>query len=161
MRHLVASETVVALLPWLLVSVLVPWAGRVADTSANGPVEQRRDAPGGGGTDASRPVDSAGWVDQLTAVVVVQKGLAGTWGEAGSYDAYAGQIVLARSLYERGEWNGAFVTMNRFMDMLEAREGGINGRAADAMWDYCYVVPPGLARCQASSTMVGEACGMG
>lgn len=142
MTRLVTSGTVVALFPWLLVSVLLPWAGRVADTSANGLVEQRREAAGGGGTDAPRSVDSAGWVDQLTAFVVVQQSLAGTRGEAGSYDAYVGQIVLVRSLYERGEWSGAFVTMNRFMDMLEAREGGISGRAAAALWDYCYVVTP-------------------
>ncbi|GMV50822.1 MAG: hypothetical protein AMXMBFR67_23650 [Nitrospira sp.] len=35
--------------------------------------------------------------------------------------------------------------MNRFMDMLETREGGIGAKAADAIWDYCYqVTPPAL-----------------
>ncbi len=30
--------------------------------------------------------------------------------------------------------------MNHFMDMLEARQGGISARAAEAIWDYCYQV---------------------
>ena len=65
----------------------------------------------------------------------VRQRLAGTRGEAGSYDACVGQFVLVRSLYERGEGSGAFAAMSRFMDMLEAREGGISGRAADELWD--------------------------
>lgn len=32
--------------------------------------------------------------------------------------------------------------MNRFMDMLEAREEGISAKAADASWDFCYEVTP-------------------
>lgn len=139
MTRVCGSEIVGAMLPWLLAAVLLPWTERVAEAS---PPEPRPDAPARVGTDASRSADWAGWVDQLTAFVVVQKSLAGIRGEAGSYDAYVGQILLVRSLYERGERSGAFVTMSRFMDMLEAREGGISGKAADALWDYCYAVTP-------------------
>lgn len=139
MTRVLTVETVGAMLLWLLVAVLLPWTERDFQASA---MEQRREAPGRIDTDAPRPVDSARWVDQLTAFVVVQQSLAGTRGEAGSYDAYVGQIVLVRSLYERGEGSGAFAAMSRFMDMLEAREGGISGRAADALWDYCYMVTP-------------------
>lgn len=142
MTPFVTWRAVAAMLAWLLVSAVAPWPGGPVHTGASEPVKPRREVPGSIGTVAPRSVDSAGWLDQLTAVVVVQRSLAGTRGEAGSYDAYVGQIVLVRSLYERGEWSGAFATMNRFMDMLEAREGGISGQAADALWDYCYVVTP-------------------
>lgn len=88
---------------------------------------------------------SEGWVDQLTGFVVVQQGLAKTRGEPGSFDPYVGQIALVRSLYDRGDWKGSYMAMNRLMDMLEARENGISANAADAIWDYCYeVTPPAL-----------------
>lgn len=83
-----------------------------------------------------------GWIDQLTGFVVVERGLAEIAGEGGTYDPYWGQLHLVRNLYERGDRQGTYVAMNRFMDMLEAREGGISAQAADAIWDYCYQVTP-------------------
>ena len=39
----------------------------------------------------------------------------------------------------------AYLAMNRFMDMLEVREGGIPAKSADATWNFCYeVTPPAL-----------------
>ena len=88
---------------------------------------------------------SEGWVDQLTGFVVVQRGIAHVKGEPGAFDPYFGQLTLVRSLYDRGDWKGSYMAMNRLMDMLEAREEGISARAADAIWDYCYeVTPPAL-----------------
>ena len=83
-----------------------------------------------------------GWIDQLTGFVVVERGLADIAGEAGTYDPYWGQLHLIRSLYERGDSQGTYVAMNRFMDMLEGRTNGISSEAADAIWDYCYQVTP-------------------
>lgn len=88
---------------------------------------------------------SEGWVDQLTGFVVVQEGIARANSEPGSFDPYVGQVTLVRGLYDRGDWNGAYMAMNRLMDMLESREGGISAGAADAIWNYCYeVTPPAL-----------------
>ncbi|MGE3151311.1 MAG: hypothetical protein AB7G48_01685 [Nitrospiraceae bacterium] len=86
-----------------------------------------------------------GWLDQLTGFVVVQQGTAQAKAEPGSFDPYIGQVQLVRSLYDRSDWNGSYAAMNRLMDMLENREGGISAGAADAIWDYCYeVTPPAL-----------------
>lgn len=88
---------------------------------------------------------SEGWVDQLTGFVVVQEGIARANSEPGSFDPYVGQVTLVRGLCDRGDWNGAYMAMNRLMDMLESREGGISAGAADAIWNYCYeVTPPAL-----------------
>lgn len=88
---------------------------------------------------------SEGWVDQLTGFVVVQEGIARANSEPGSFDPYVGQVTLVRGLYDRGDWNGAYMAMNRLMDMLESREGGISAGVADAIWNYCYeVTPPAL-----------------
>ncbi len=83
-----------------------------------------------------------GWIDQLTGMVVVEQGLARANGEVGTFDPYLGQIHLVRRLYERGDYRGTYTAMNRLMDMLEAREGDISVKAAEAMWDYCYQVTP-------------------
>ncbi|MDI3467421.1 MAG: hypothetical protein OJF50_006242 [Nitrospira sp.] len=88
---------------------------------------------------------SEGWLDQLTGFVVVQEGIARASSEPGSFDPYVGQVTLVRGLYDRGDWKGAYMAMNRLMDMLESREGGISAGAADAIWNYCYeVTPPAL-----------------
>lgn len=88
---------------------------------------------------------SEGWLDQLTGFVVVQEGIARASSEPGPFDPYVGQVTLVRGLYDRGDWKGAYMAMNRLMDMLESREGGISAGAADAIWNYCYeVTPPAL-----------------
>jgi hypothetical protein len=90
-------------------------------------------------------VGSEGWVDQLTGFVVTQEEIARASSEPGSFDPYVGQVTLVRGLYDRGDWKGAYMAMNRLMDMLESREGGISAGAADAIWNYCYeVTPPAL-----------------
>lgn len=91
------------------------------------------------------PTRSERWVDQLTGFVVVQRGIAQVKGETRAFDPYFGQLALVRSLYDRGDWNGSYMAMNRLMDMLEDRENGISSAAADAIWDFCYrITPPAL-----------------
>lgn len=88
---------------------------------------------------------SEGWLDQLTGFVLVQEGIARAGEESGSFDPYIGQVVLVRSLYDRGDWRGSYRAMNRLMDMLEGRDGDISAKAADAIWNFCYeVTPPAL-----------------
>ncbi|NGZ02927.1 MAG: hypothetical protein CV090_07755 [Nitrospira sp. WS238] len=83
-----------------------------------------------------------GWIEQLTGYVVVQQGAALVNGEPVMFDLYRDQLTLVRRSYENSDQQGTYTAMNRFMDMLETREGGIGAKAADAIWDYCYEVTP-------------------
>ncbi len=145
MQSMIMSHTVRALLFCLCAVALIPW---VASARYTGP-EQRGDRPHDAtwrmNTLVAMYTGSEGWEQQLAGFVLVQKGVASANSEAGSFDPYVGQILLVRSLYDRGDWKGTYLAMNRFMDMLEVREGGIPAMSADATWNYCYeVTPPAL-----------------
>lgn len=91
------------------------------------------------------PAHRGGWLEQLTGFVVVQQGAALVNGESAMFDLYLDQLTLVRRSYEHHDQEGTYAAMNRFMDMLEARAGGIGATAAEAIWDYCYqVTPPAL-----------------
>ena len=83
-----------------------------------------------------------GWIDKLTAFVLFQKANE----KEGAFDPYLGQVkVMQTALREewaQGELRRTYVEMNRLMDMLLAREGGIRPEAAQAIWDFCYQVTP-------------------
>ncbi len=81
-----------------------------------------------------------GWIDQLTGFVVVQQGIAQAKGEGGTFDPYLDQLLVMRILVGMGDQKSTYTAMNHFMDMVEARQGGISARAAEAIWDYCYQV---------------------
>lgn len=86
-----------------------------------------------------------GWLEPLTGFVVVQQGAALVNGESAMFEVYLDQLNLVRRAYESGDQERTYAAMNRFMDKLEVREGGISANAADAIWDYCYqVTPPSL-----------------
>lgn len=135
-------RTVVVTLLGPLVVPLILWPGIAAFPASNELVDRQPDAEGNAAEVVVGSPTSEGWAEQLMGFVVVQEGIAGTRKEPGVYGAYVGQIVLVRNLYDRGDWRGAYVAMNRFMDMLEVRDGGITERAAEATWDYCYVATP-------------------
>lgn len=78
------------------------------------------------------------WLDELTGFVMFQKEIA----QKGTFDPSLSQLRLVRKAFSAGDRDGTYVAMNRFMDMLEAREGGISAEAADAIWDFCYQVTP-------------------
>lgn len=83
-----------------------------------------------------------GWLEQLTGFVVVQQGAALVNGESAMFNVYLDQLNLVRLSYENRDHERTYTAMNRFMDMLETREGGIGAKAADAIWDYRYEVTP-------------------
>lgn len=85
---------------------------------------------------------SEGWLDQLTGFILLQQGTPQAKAEPGTFDPYIGQVALVRSLYGRNDVGRSYLAMNRLMDMLEQRDGGISPEAADAIWDYCYQVTP-------------------
>lgn len=89
------------------------------------------------------PVAVAGehdWLDAMLQAVLVEQTKDGT--EAGRFSPYLAQLAMVRTHLRNGESEAVYGTMNRFMDMLQAREAGISEEAADRLFDYCYVVTP-------------------
>jgi len=83
-----------------------------------------------------------GWIDKLAGFVLVTKGIE----TEGNFDPYLDQLTVVRNVF-RMEWKGGelydtYAEMNHFMDMLEARVGGIRVAAAEAIWNWCYQVTP-------------------
>ena len=145
MKQVIISRKTIVMLLCMLFGALIPWAAIAVYTGPEGVGDRHHDAKWRVNTLVAMYTGSEGWVDLLTDFVVVQQGIAKTRGEPGSFDPYLDQIALVRSLYDRRDWKGSYLAMNRLMDMLERREGDISVRAADAIWDYCYeVTPPAL-----------------
>jgi hypothetical protein len=60
---------------------------------------------------------------------------------------------MVRAHLLNGESEAVYRAMNRFMEMLQARESGISAEAADRLFDYCYVVTPArITMCPGIST---------
>lgn len=145
MKQMIVSQKAIVLLLGALVVALIPWAAIARYAGPEKWGDRRQDVTWRVNTLVAMYTGSEGWEQQLTGFVIVQEGVASAKSEAGSFDPYVGQILLVRSLYDRGDWRGTYLAMNRFMDMLEVREGGIPAKAADATWDFCYeVTPPAL-----------------
>ncbi len=145
MRQMIISRQVLVLVLCVLVVALIPWAALARYTGSERGVEPQSAVTWRVTTLVAMYTGSEGWEQQLIGFVIVQEGMASVKGEPGSFDPYLGQVALVRSLYARGDWKGTYLAMNRFMDMLEAREGAISAKAADAIWDFCYeVTPPAL-----------------
>lgn len=79
-----------------------------------------------------------GWIDQLTEYVVMQKDLT----KQGNLDLYLGQLKVAREAIDRGDWVGTYRAMNKFIDMLDAREGGIPEKVARDIREKTYQMEP-------------------
>ena len=91
----------------------------------------------GPGAGAETPLPE-GWTDNLIGFVLLQKSIE----REGSFEPYLGQLLLVRHTVRNDDLRGAYIALNRFMDMLEAREGGIRAAAAETIWDHCYQVTP-------------------
>ncbi len=81
-----------------------------------------------------------GWIDLLTGFVVTQQEIAQANGEGGTFDPYFDQLLLMQIVVGMDDQKSIYIAMNHYMDMLEARQGGISARAAEAIWDYSYQV---------------------
>ena len=83
-----------------------------------------------------------GWIDKLVGFVMIQKGME----TEGNFDLYLEELGAIRSVFRTelpdGELYRTYTAMNHFMDMLEAREGGIRTPAAEVIWNWCYQVTP-------------------
>lgn len=80
------------------------------------------------------------WLDSLVQAVLVEQTKDGT--EAGLFSSYVAQLARVRAHLLNGEGEAVYGTMNRFMEMLQARESGISDEVAERLFDYCYVVTP-------------------
>ncbi len=77
------------------------------------------------------PVDANAWVappwiDKITLMVMEQKNLS----TSGNFTPYFKQLEVVSEAAVKGEYNGKRKGMNRFLEMLETREGGISVDAA-------------------------------
>jgi len=79
-----------------------------------------------------------GWLDRLTTFVTFEQMHDGN----GDFAPYYEQLSRVRAALRAGDHPRVFAAMNRLMDMLEAREGGIAPQAAEAIWNYCEQVTP-------------------
>jgi hypothetical protein len=82
------------------------------------------------------------WIDQLTTYVVIQK----VSEQQGNFDPYLEQIKAMRTVlrqeWKQGDLRGTYAAMNRLMEMLQRREGGIRVEVAEAITDFRYQVAP-------------------
>jgi hypothetical protein len=63
----------------------------------------------------------------------------------GDYDSYLYELRLAKEAREKGNWQGQYQALNRFIDILDHRVGGISADSARAIREYTYLVePPGF-----------------
>ena len=66
------------------------------------------------------------WIDQITLDVMEQRNLAKT----GNFDPYFKQLEVVTEAAVKGAYDGKRKGMNRFLEMLEKKEGGISTEAA-------------------------------
>ena len=80
------------------------------------------------------------WLDAMVQAVLVEQAKEGASGHP--FAPYLGQLTMVRGHLISGESEAVYRAMNRFMEMLQAREEGISAEAADRLFDYCYLVTP-------------------
>ena len=80
------------------------------------------------------------WLDAMMQAVLVEQTKDGA--ETSLLSPYVAQLAMVRAHLLNGESEAVYRAMNRFMEMLQARESGISEEAADRLFDYCYVVTP-------------------
>lgn len=66
------------------------------------------------------------WIDKIALMVMEQKNLS----TSGDFAPYFKQLETVSEAAVKGEFNGKRKGMNRFLEMLETKEGGISADAA-------------------------------
>lgn len=85
------------------------------------------------------------WIDDIKGAIAFYKGDAYYKKEYPNarWDLYLDQMREVETAYQKGEVTTTYVSMNRFMDILEAREGGIPVQPANELFNLCnFVTPP-------------------
>lgn len=81
-------------------------------------------------------VADAAWVDQVSELAQYHQRLAKFEGKAHAYEPYLAQLEKVRMALKGGDQQGTYAAMNRFMDMLQDREGGIPAWSAQELFDF-------------------------
>ncbi len=74
----------------------------------------------------SEALDGPPWIDKIALEVMVQKNL----DSKGNFDSYFKQLDVVSEAAVKETFNGKRKGMNRFLEMLETKEGGISTVAA-------------------------------
>lgn len=85
------------------------------------------------------------WIDDIKDAIAFYRGDAYYKKEYpnAQWHLYVRQILEVETAYQMGDVLATYVTMNRFMDMLQAREGAIPAQPANELFNLCnFVVPP-------------------
>lgn len=85
------------------------------------------------------------WIDDIQGAIVFYSGDAYSKKEYphAQWDLYTEQMQVVRVAFEQGDTAATYVAMNRFMDMLEARQGNIPVQPANELFNLCnFVTPP-------------------
>jgi hypothetical protein len=84
------------------------------------------------------------WIDDITGAIAFYK--EGLYFKQeyphAKWEFYLEQMRVVRTTYETGDTDATYVAMNRFMDMLEARDGNIPVQAANELFNLCNFVTP-------------------
>jgi len=80
------------------------------------------------------------WLDVMTQAVLAEQ--AREEGAASRFVPYVTQLAAVRAQLSQSDGEGVYHSMNRFMDMLQAREQGIAAEAAERLFEFCYRVTP-------------------
>ena len=84
-------------------------------------------------------VSHQAWLDNVAQYVSTQKDL---YKGQGNFDLYLSELQRARQAAGQGDWIDTYRTMNRFLEILDAREGGIPEKAARDIREHTYKVQP-------------------
>jgi hypothetical protein len=87
------------------------------------------------------------WIDDIKGAIAFYQGDAYYKKEYphARWELYLDQMSKVESAYRKGDIQTTYGAMNRFMDMLEAREGGIPVQPANELFNLCnFVTPPEL-----------------
>jgi len=78
------------------------------------------------------------WIDKIAMEVMVQKNMA----KSGNFDPYFKQLEVVTEAAAKGDFGGKRKGMNRFLEMLETKEGGITADAAHKIFATVVKVTP-------------------
>jgi hypothetical protein len=85
--------------------------------------------------------DQHNWIGAMRSAVLAAQAWENDL-DGATYAPYLGQLYVIQAAALRGDEAATYAAMNRFMDMLESREGGIPTQAANELFNCCNLVTP-------------------
>jgi hypothetical protein len=78
------------------------------------------------------------WIDKIALELMVQKNMS----KSGNFDPYFKQLEVVNEAAAKGDFGGKRKGMNRFLEMLETKEGGITEESAHKIFATVVKVTP-------------------